>query len=201
MRIPSQDDIIIMIDSETLDTVSTAVVTQLAFMAVPAAAPDPINALKFDSYFLPWQPQLDAGRTVSASTLAYWLRAPDDARLKLIESMDGDNAVLTAFVRSFIRKISQVIQACPGNTEIWARGPVFDVSIIDSLIAMCGEVPPWHYGSIRDVRTAMSMAGIDVKDIPSDDIVKHIALEDCRFQLRCIDAVQKSMAGEEIPEA
>lgn len=195
---------VIMIDIETLGKGPTAVVTQMAFMAVTKEAPDPVDAIRFDSFYLPVQPQVDMGRAIDASTILWWLDQPRESLDKLRESLSGGDAdELTAYVRSFIRKIMDVVQDYGiQNVEFWARGPEFDMTILESLMTMVGETAPWNYDrlgyrQIRDLRTLMRVAGVESDDVDSSDIVKHVALEDCRFQLRClVEAVKRiSQAG------
>lgn len=182
--------IIIMVDIETLGkTSANVIVTQMAVIAAPAD--DLSERVMFDSYYLPLQPQIEAGRKMDGDTICWWMDQDDAARQKFSNNLGGDSDSLIAFVRAYIRKIAQVIDAAGGNYEVWAKGPQFDISIMESLFAMCGETPPWEYNTVRDLRTLMAVAGIHTADVDSHDIVPHVALEDCRFQLRCYDAAIK----------
>jgi hypothetical protein len=179
----------IMVDIETLAKRPDAVVTQLAFIAAPSE--DLTDIISYDSFYLPLQPQLDAGRKVDADTIIWWLtEAGAEARAKFVQNQGGDSDVLVAFVRSFIRKVDTVIQQAltsGGTIEIVAKGPQFDVVIIEDLIRMCQEIEPWKYSWVSDLRTLMKKAGVTPNDVKHDDIVPHVALEDCRLQLRLLD--------------
>ena len=172
---------IIMVDIESLALTPDAVVTQMAFKAVDQDGED-INA---DAFYLPLTPQTDTGRRIEPDTVIWWLQQDEKARARFKENLGGDSDVLVAFVRSFIHKVQQVIDSAL-NYEVWARGPQFDIVVLESLFAMCGEKAPWRYDRIFDLRTIMELAGIKKDDIDSHDIVPHVALEDCRFQLRCL---------------
>lgn len=187
-------DITIMVDTETLDIKPTAVVTQLAFIVAPTR--DLTEVLAFDSWYLPLQPQLDSGRTIGGDTLIWWMDQSDEARAKFKENRGGDSDVLVAFVRSFIRKVDMAIQeahSTGGKVDIVAKGPQFDIVIIESLISLCGEEAPWKYNWISDLRTLMNRAEVHTDDVKHDDIVKHVALEDCRLQLRLLEAAERKL--------
>lgn len=181
---PSLDNgVMIMIDTETLGLGPNAVIWQAAFMAVPLDDPD--TRLKFDSFAFPVDPQIKAGREVNGSTLGWLLKQEDKVRNDFTESIDGDTDTLVALVRSMIRKITHVMESTKGPVEIWARGPQFDIVKLETLFELCGESAPWSYDQIRDLRTYMKVNGVASEDVDSSDIVPHVALEDCRFQIRC----------------
>lgn len=185
--------VVVMVDIETLGMGSDAVVSQMAYMAVPAD--DPEERISFDSYYLPIQPQIDAGRVLTWSTIWFWFQQDDKARLKFEQNIGEDSESLMAFVRSFCHKLTQVRQAAKGPVEFWAKGPQFDMVILESLIRMCGETPPWEYNEVRDLRTMMALAGIGTNDVDSTGIVKHVALEDCRYQIKCYLESVRALAG------
>jgi hypothetical protein len=182
-------NVTIMVDIETLAKSPNAVVTQLAFIAAPSE--DLNDIISYDSFYLPLQPQINMGRRIDADTIIWWLtQAGESARAKFIQNQGGDYDVLVAFVRSFIRKVDMVIQQAllsNGTIEIIAKGPQFDVVIIEDLIQMVGEIEPWKYSWVSDLRTLMKKAGVTPNDVKHDDIVPHVALEDCRLQLRLLD--------------
>lgn len=179
----------IMIDIETLGKKHNAVVTQLAFLAAPSD--DLADILGYDSFYLPLQPQIDMGRTIDADTIIWWFtKAGESARAKFVQNDGGDFDTLVAFVRSFIRKVDTLIQAAKatgGKIEIVAKGPQFDAVIIENLIHSIDEQEPWKYNWLIDLRTLMNKAGVNPNDVKHDDIVPHVALEDCRLQMRLLD--------------
>jgi hypothetical protein len=58
---------------------------------------------------------------------------------------------------------------------IWARGPQFDIVILEDAYRECGIVIPWKYKNVRDVRTALALS--TVTDL-FDPTRKHHALDD-----------------------
>lgn len=179
----------LMVDIETLGKKNNTIVTQLAFIAAPTE--DLSDILGYDSFYLPIQPQIDMGRSIDADTIIWWFtKAGAEARAKFINNSGGDLDSLVAFVRSFIRKTDVLIQqalATGGTVEVVAKGPQFDVVIIEDLIHQIGELEPWKYSWVSDLRTLMKKAGVLPTDVKHDDIVPHVALEDCRLQLRLLD--------------
>jgi len=173
---------IIMVDIETLGKAPDAVVTQMAFKAVDKD--DPSEDVNSDAFYLPLTPQTDLNRKIDPETVIWWLDQDERARSRFKENSGGDFNVLVAFVRSFIAKVQAIIESSD-DYEIWARGPQFDIVILESLFASCGESAPWDFRKVFDLRTMMELAGVKKEDVDSHDIVPHVALEDCRFQLRC----------------
>ncbi len=82
------------------------------------------------------------------------------------------------------------------HVEVWARGPQFDIVNLETLFVDCGLRAPWAYDRVMDLRTTMRLAGIKSEDVDSSGIVPHIAIDDCRFQLRgYIEAVKHLRAN------
>ena len=172
---------IIMIDIETLATTPDAVVTQMAFKAVDSD--DPNEDINADAFYLPLTPQTDLGRKIDPETVIWWLGQDEKARRRFQENSGGDFNVLVAFVRSFVAKINQIIESVD-DYQIWAKPPTFDIVILESLFDSVGESAPWEFRKVYDLRTMMDLAGVKKEDVDQHDIVPHVALEDCRLQLR-----------------
>lgn len=64
---------------------------------------------------------------------------------------------------------------------IWARGPQFDVVILENAFEEAGIPVPWKYKNVRDVRTALSLSSITDLFKPTR---KHHALEDARADMK-----------------
>lgn len=190
---PTPNGLGIMVDIESLDLGPRSVVTQIAFVAFPLDDPDTV--VKEVNEFLPIQPQLALNRTMSASTILWWMTQSDDAR-GLFQYNDGDDLdELLAMVRSVSRKFTQSLAGFP-SYEVWARGPQFDIVNLESLLIDCGESVPWKYDRVRDLRTIMGAANLKTADVvPSREFTKHVAIEDCYFQIECLYAAHRKLAG------
>lgn len=133
-----------VLDLETLDTKSSAVVTAIG-ISVCSQSYRPDNSAWS---FLPRvQDQMDRGRTVSWGTTIFWLTQDDSARLALCV---GDT------VREPVWDIYEHIEYLWKYFEckrIWGNGSTFDVIILESLFHTYGITPPWEFRQIRDMRT------------------------------------------------
>lgn len=180
----------VMFDIESLDTGPTSVVTQIAMVVFDQN--DPENILGEVNEFLPIDPQLKVGRTVSAATLTWWMHQSPEARAKFELSLGNDDIELTSLVRHVMRKFREFI----GDSvyQVWARGPQFDIVNIESLCALAQEPVPWSYSSVRDLRTQMDAAGISTDDVPrKESYLPHVARFDCLYQLDCLAAANAKL--------
>lgn len=192
-NVASSNRIGLMLDLETLDLGPRAVLTQVALIAFPLDDPD--TELRRIDQDLPVQPQITLGRIMSFNTVQWWMQQEDKARARFIENTGNDMEELLAFVRSIHRKIGEVIQQAGGkqNIELWAKGPQFDVVNLETLFVDCGLEIPWSYNSVMDLRTTMKLAGVRTEDVDSTGIVPHVAISDCKFQIRCYAEAMKHL--------
>lgn len=186
----SKPELIIMTDIETLDVGPRSVITQAAFVA--AAIDDPEIPIHRHLIYLPIQPQITLQRTISAETIAWWMKQDEEARLKIAESTGDEFEELPALLRAFNRKLDQVSD---GRTyEFWARGPQFDVVNLESLMGDCAVQPHWEYQVVRDLRTLMAIAGLKTADVERPpELTAHQADKDCQFQLMCYAAAMREL--------
>jgi hypothetical protein len=139
----------VMIDIETLDTKSSAVVLSVAAVTFEIWENGPV--IRDDKLWIPsLREQLAAGRTVSERTVKWWGDQPRAAKdhwncpqqpIIPVYRMLGDIAVggLAGFIGE--------------NVPVWANGAVFDIGILESLCNMFGCDVPWKYNMVRDART------------------------------------------------
>lgn len=165
----------IMLDLETLSTEPNAVILT-------------IGAIKFDPYTLSdskedfylrinVDEQVALGRHISDSTIEWWGTQPKDVREEALS--DANRATLEEFT-------SQLNKFLVGAGDIWCQGPVFDITILESLYKQLQKPIPWHYWQIRDSRTLFGTHG--------DPRVKgksglHNALEDCKSQANAVQQI------------
>lgn len=180
----------IMWDIESLDLTPKAVATQIAFVAFDLD--DPETHVREVEEYLPIQPQLILNRTISASTLIWWMGQDDAARSRFKNSEGDDFDELTALVQSVNRKYLQVVEGAD-EVEVWARGPQFDLVVLESLFGDLGQPVPWKYNQVMDLRTTMKLAGLSSADVPMPaGLVAHHALSDCKYQILClVEAVRR----------
>lgn len=186
----------IMIDLESLDLSPKSAVTQIGIIAYPLA--DPESEIRRIEQYLPVQPQMALGRTISFSTILFWMKQEDKARLRFIDNDGNDMEELLALVRSVHRKLTDIINQAGGrdSVEIWSRGPQFDIVNLETLFVDCGLEAPWKYDSVRDLRTYMTLAGVKTEELDQSGIVPHVAISDCVLQIRgYIEATRRLRAN------
>lgn len=159
-------------DIETLDTKPTAVV-----LTIGAAAMD-ANGDIMETYHahLNIQNQLDRGRTVSASTIGWWLGQSDEARKDVRASFDNEIPLAVTLIG-----FNQFIARCEkhGATAFYSNGPEFDAVILQSLYNTAGVTWPvkhWNIRSFREMKTRFPDQG------PAFVGEKHNALADAIHQ-------------------
>lgn len=181
-----------MIDIETLGLRADAVVWQIGVLAFDLD--DPETILWAENIFLPIQPQLDMGRKVSASTLIWWMSQDAAARNLFVHAEGDDTEELPALLRHISRKFNKLTQNGNLEYEVWARGPHFDIALLEHLYDGYGIEMPWAYHTIRCLRTEMKRANISSHDVARNPrYIAHTGLGDCYFQLDCLKAAWRNI--------
>lgn len=164
----------VMFDIETLDIRPSAVV-----LSIGAASFDDVGRV-WDRFYrvLEVGTQLEKGRTVSFSTIRWWMDQEQDARDEAFNPVRQDvDSVLTVF-KDWCHSIDP--------RAYWALGPQFDAVILEGLYAQMGQAVPWPYSKLRDVRTMTDEARIDRKvHSRSHEIIglPHTPVFDCEVQI------------------
>lgn len=166
----------IMIDIETLDTKSSAVV-----LSIGAVEFDEAKIIRTFYGAIDIDSCLKKGLTVSGSTLLWWLEQNEAARMRLQEPADALESVLANLQQSFNWD----------GAEIWANGSDFDLPILANAYRACGyNNPPWPYFNGRDYRTVRKMFSKRVlNECTVEPAIAHDALEDARAQVLTLQAL------------
>lgn len=167
----------LMVDLETLDTRPSTVI-----LSIGAVVFDPEDAPTLQSRLYErcqWQSQLDAGRTVSESTLRWWLQQDDAAR----RALEGPAVLLTQALADLAALYTD------GRCErIWANGQSFDISILDHAYAAGGQTSPWEFYNVRCFRTLKSLPSARGVSKP-ENALAHNALFDAIAQAQHLQAL------------
>lgn len=158
----------VMIDLETLDTQSTAVVVAIGIVAftMKGAIPGSFYCrLNIDD-------QLVSGRTVSGSTLSWWIAQSDEARK---QNFSGPAAKLI----EGLRMCSDFIQHVDPE-GVWGNGASFDNAILSSLFQSQSLLVPWAFYKDRCYRTLSSLYP-SIKRVQGG--THHNALDDANSQV------------------
>lgn len=118
---------------------------------------------------------LNAGLTVDADTLTWWMTQTVDARDEAFMQMPR------VTLASMAQRLSGHFN--PGQKQygnVWSHGASFDIPIVEAALAAVGYPIPWQYSNIRDTRTLYQVAAIDRTSPP----LKHHAVFDALAQAR-----------------
>lgn len=114
----------VMLDIETMGHGPDA-----AIMSIGAVAFDKTGLIPDSDFFvsIPLQSNLDARRTISASTIEWWLGQSDEARESLLHAV-GERVTFD----EALKQLRNYLNAwCPSsNNSVWANGAMFDFRIL-----------------------------------------------------------------------
>lgn len=169
----------IMLDCETLDTKSSAVI-----LSIGAVEFDGVSLGRTFHRHITIDSCLDKGLTVSGNTILWWMDQPDEARRRLQAQSIDLSDVLAELEMAFQWE----------GTEVWANGTDFDLSIIGNAYRKCGwKNPPWAYTMGRDYRTVRKLfPRALVNYFTVEPLVEHDALEDATAQALTLMALLNS---------
>lgn len=141
------------------------------------------------------QDQLNKGRKVSASTIAWWLgdKISPEARAVIPEAQKYGKSVYECMGTGLNAWVHSLLGDKASDVRVWSNGAGFDVPIAESLAAECGINVPWKFWNIRCYRTLKLM--FQIENGVSRDGVKHSAVGDAIFQAKCVaEFLQKNPA-------
>jgi len=171
----------IMIDIETMCNRSTASIVS-------------IGAVQFDlktgetgkTFYqnIDLQSCIDAGLTLSASTIMWWIDKDKEAQ----NSLKSMPVKLTVALNSF----ETWLEECGGiYCDIWANSPSFDCVILKNAFNACDIELPWRYYNERDCRTLVQFNPEIKKQMIND--LAHDALSDCLYQIKYCSAIYNTI--------
>jgi hypothetical protein len=141
----------VMLDLETLSTTSDAVVLQIGacrFETEGALSDTFERTIDIDSC-------LKAGLRVDGSTVDWWLRQTEAARLAVTDTRARP---LHDALSDFSGWLG-VVNFQEPEFLLWSHGASFDVPILESAYRAIGWKAPWNYRAPRDTRTLFQLAG------------------------------------------
>lgn len=165
----------IMIDIETLGTGDDAVIMEVGAVEF-FDAPSEVG-VSFSS-FVEVGDQRGNGRKVDKGTIKWWVDTDVDRLIEFFENAIGlPDEVLAS-----------ISDLCAGADTIWAKGPNFDIGILEHAMKMYGVEIPWKFWQVRDARTLYKLADTEV-DYGDKH---HSALNDAKCQVRALfEAAEK----------
>lgn len=165
-----------MLDLETLGNGSNA-----AIIAIGAVKFDPKQRKILDKFYCRVDPQscIDAGLTITGSTILWWMQQSEAARAEFKGTLPPLRTALEGF-SAWIKK--PVLSGDPGEkTRVWGNGATFDNVIASSAYHALRMERPWDYRSDRCYRTVKAL--FPQVQLPSGlNLTGHRADHDAEFQ-------------------
>lgn len=177
------DKNIMAIDFETLDLTETAVALSCGIVIFNAMTGETVLETEV---LLDIDQQIRQGRTVSGSTLKWWveqaLTNPDAAKAAF--NIGGEDPLTGNFIHDMQGFAESVAQTYDEFACCWitACGVQFDVKLLENLMKQCGVVPPWRHNQVFDQRTLYLLNQNNVpKDLGREKGVLHRAKDDAAW--------------------
>lgn len=167
----------IMLDLETLGTKENAVIVSIGAVFFDA---DNLG----DKFYtaLELGEQIRKGRTVSGSTIEWWMKQSTEARSVFSETRKFEISEALNEFAAFCGK---------GDVKVWGNGAMFDNAILLNAYEQFGIKRPWSYRNDRCYRTVIAEFKDKYPDvkITNDYGVAHNALDDAIAQAHTLQAV------------
>ncbi len=173
----------LMIDLETLGATADAVILSIGAVKFNLEGEEIDDSGFYGSVSI--ESNLGKNRRIDENTLLWWLKQPAAAQQvfheeklplwqTLIDLSDwlGDN-----------------------DWIVWAKGPSFDVAILEHAFRSFGLATPWAFWDVRCVRTYMGLPGAKGIQAP-DEGVEHNALNDAYKQAKTVQMIHKKLFAE-----
>lgn len=122
------------------------------------------------------------GFFIDPETVAWWKTQSEEAKQQLYKEKGSP-------IDSVLIDLSLFPKDA---TRIWCQGANFDAPILDATYTKLGLKTPWNFWDVRDTRTIYDVFGFDTKTLPRHGTY-HNALDDCKFQVHCIQSAIQSL--------
>lgn len=180
----------LMIDLETLGTKSNSVILSIGAVEfdINTGQPGEVFYEKID-----FQSALNCGLTVEASTIMWWMKQNEQARMELADAKGKVlNLVLIEFAQ-FIKKLrSDNIQL-----QVWGNSARFDLGLLNDAYRAVNMDIPWDFRDERCVRTLVSFEP-EIKKQTKFRGAEHNALDDCYHQIKYCSEIWNSIKQKQV---
>lgn len=174
----------LMIDLETLGTTADSVILSVGAVKFDLES----DAIDDEGFYgsISIESNMDAGRKISEDTLLWWLKQPAAAQSVFHE----DKLPLEQTLIDLSDWLSD------GEWIVWAKGPGFDVAMLEHAYKHARIAVPWDFWNVRCVRTYMDLPGAKGVSAPLEGM-KHNALSDAYQQARTIQMIHRKIFTEQ----
>ncbi len=175
----------IMLDLETLDVSSSALV-----LSIGAVAFDPYTPTLGETFYLELTDDLveqqTHGRTISGKTVQWWMQQSAVAKRVFSE----DALVQRVSTEEALKRFSIFVEAHGDQeAEIWGNGADFDNIILGTLYDDFGKKRPWSYSKNRCYRTLKNIPLASRKPKITHSGTEHNALDDAITQAKHLQEI------------
>jgi hypothetical protein len=175
----------IMLDLETLDTTSTAVVVSIGAVAFNPRS-NKLGAKLYLEMTNDLNAQQKRGCTISGDTVVWWMRQGAQARLLFAEGDPATSSKVSTL--EALELFSKFVTDNGGNrAKIWGNGADFDNIILGNLYKAFDMPMPWSFSRNRCFRTAKNI-GIGPQKFTRYG-VPHNALDDAITQAKHLQEI------------
>lgn len=127
-------------------------------------------------------------RVIDPNTVAWWADTDPKLLVRLLRDTDGDS------LREVLGELGLWIIGLGDDVKgVWGNGATFDISMLEMAYKQADLLTPWHFRTVRDVRTMAMIAGDDDRCWKGGTVTaieatgrKHDALVDCLRQVRMV---------------
>ena len=177
----------IMVDIETLATDSNGVIVSISAVQFDLDTGDTEEEFEVG---LSINPQIANGAVIDGDTVMWWLSQTKEAQTRLtdLKATPTDEALI---VFNDWLLVMYPTWDDRRNVRLWGNGATFDNVMIRNLYKRQGIEFVLPYWADNDVRTAVTLKGIDTRDYTFMG-VKHYGIDDCKHQINYITGGDKN---------
>ena len=175
----------IMLDIETLSTDSHGVVTTIS--AVEFDLTSGTVGKEFE-IAIDIKEQVDMNAIIDIPTVVWWMSQDSEA----IQAMLRIKKESVEFALLSLNSWLNDIDCMNNNIKLWGNGCTFDNVMVRNLYLRHGVEFTLPYWCDNDVRTLVTLAGIDTRSFKFDGI-KHNGIDDCKHQIKYCSAAYKAL--------
>lgn len=128
------------------------------------------------------------GLSIDASTVLWWMQKTAEARESTFAEGQHINSCLID-LWSFVTSIAPI--------RVWAHGPAFDLVLLESAYRATHLTCPWTYKQMRDTRTLLDIAGVEIQPFGTH----HNALDDAKAQALAVAEAMRQIRNKPLEVA
>ena len=136
-------------------------------------------------------------RHVDGETIQWWFKQTNEARKRFV---NPPSDVLCTDLLDALMKLKYFVFDCDTidddkNVVVWGNGSSFDIAILESAYNYFQIDLPWKFWFVNDVRTIVGLKP-SIKYKYKFNGIKHSAVDDCKYQIKYLTEIIKSLKHE-----